>query len=93
LLVYYIKLMTLKIVDVLMLAFHEANWGSGIFYDVELRPYPAFGVTGSMALKKKTDVSPIVHQLGAQIPWKHNCVLLDRIKETGCRCRIPSIAA
>jgi predicted nuclease of restriction endonuclease-like (RecB) superfamily len=23
----------------------------------------------------------IVHQLGAQIPWKHNCVLLDRVKD------------
>ena len=24
--------------------------------------------------------SAIVHQPGAQIPWKHNCVLLDRVK-------------
>ncbi len=23
----------------------------------------------------------IVHQLGAQIPWKHNCVLLDKVKD------------
>lgn len=23
----------------------------------------------------------IVHQLGAQIPWKHNCVILDKVKE------------
>ncbi len=27
----------------------------------------------------------IVHQLGAQIPWKHNCVLLDRVKDTATR--------
>jgi predicted nuclease of restriction endonuclease-like (RecB) superfamily len=27
----------------------------------------------------------IVHQLGAQIPWKHNCVLLDRIKDAATR--------
>ncbi|MDA3926615.1 MAG: PDDEXK nuclease domain-containing protein [Kiritimatiellae bacterium] len=27
----------------------------------------------------------IVHQLGAQIPWKHNCVLLDRLKDAGTR--------
>jgi predicted nuclease of restriction endonuclease-like (RecB) superfamily len=27
----------------------------------------------------------IVHQLGAQIPWKHNCVLLDRVKNDGIR--------
>ena len=23
----------------------------------------------------------IVHQLGAQIPWKHNCVILDKVKD------------
>jgi predicted nuclease of restriction endonuclease-like (RecB) superfamily len=27
----------------------------------------------------------IVHQLGAQIPWKHNCVLLDRVKDPQLR--------
>ena len=27
----------------------------------------------------------IVHQLGAQIPWKHNCVLLDRVKDPALR--------
>ena len=27
----------------------------------------------------------IVHQLGAQIPWKHNCVLLDRVKDAAVR--------
>jgi predicted nuclease of restriction endonuclease-like (RecB) superfamily len=27
----------------------------------------------------------IVHQLGAQIPWKHNCVLLDRVKDSETR--------
>ena len=27
----------------------------------------------------------IVHQLGAQIPWKHNCVLLDRVKDAQTR--------
>lgn len=27
----------------------------------------------------------IVHQLGAQIPWKHNCVLLDRVKDPKIR--------
>ena len=23
----------------------------------------------------------IVHQLGAQIPWKHNCAILDKLKD------------
>ncbi len=27
----------------------------------------------------------IVRQLGAQIPWKHNCVLLDRVKDAATR--------
>ena len=27
----------------------------------------------------------MVHQLGAQIPWKHNCVLLDRVKDAKIR--------
>lgn len=27
----------------------------------------------------------IVHQLGAQIPWKHNCVLLDRLEDAETR--------
>jgi predicted nuclease of restriction endonuclease-like (RecB) superfamily len=27
----------------------------------------------------------IVQQLGAQIPWKHNCVLLDRLKDGDTR--------
>jgi predicted nuclease of restriction endonuclease-like (RecB) superfamily len=27
----------------------------------------------------------LVHQLGAQIPWKHNCVLLDRVKDAQTR--------
>ncbi|MEO7724977.1 MAG: PDDEXK nuclease domain-containing protein, partial [Chthoniobacterales bacterium] len=27
----------------------------------------------------------IVHQLGAQIPWKHNCALLDRAKDAATR--------
>lgn len=26
-----------------------------------------------------------VHQLGAQIPWKHNCVLLDKVKDPEVR--------
>lgn len=28
---------------------------------------------------------PIVHQLAAQIPWGHNCVLLDRVRDAGTR--------
>ncbi len=27
----------------------------------------------------------IMHQLGARIPWKHNCVLLDRVKDPETR--------
>jgi len=27
----------------------------------------------------------IMHQLGAQIPWKHNCVLIDRVKNAKIR--------
>ena len=27
----------------------------------------------------------IVHQLAAQIPWAHNCVLLDRVKDAKAR--------
>jgi predicted nuclease of restriction endonuclease-like (RecB) superfamily len=27
----------------------------------------------------------IVHQLGAQIPWRHNCALLDRVKDARTR--------
>jgi predicted nuclease of restriction endonuclease-like (RecB) superfamily len=27
----------------------------------------------------------IVHQLGAQIPWKHNCLLLDQVKDEATR--------
>jgi len=27
----------------------------------------------------------IVHQLGAQIPWRHNCLLLDRVKDLKTR--------
>jgi hypothetical protein len=27
----------------------------------------------------------IVQQLGAQIPWKHNCLLLDRVKDKATR--------
>ena len=28
---------------------------------------------------------PIVHQLAAQIPWGHNCVLLDRVRNADAR--------
>lgn len=28
----------------------------------------------------------IVHQLGGQIPWKHNCVILDKLKDPSERC-------
>ncbi len=28
---------------------------------------------------------PIVHQLAAQIPWGHNCVLLDRVRDAHAR--------
>lgn len=27
----------------------------------------------------------VVHQLGAQIPWKHNCVILDKVKDPDLR--------
>lgn len=27
----------------------------------------------------------IVHQLGGQIPWRHNCVILDKLKDTDLR--------
>ena len=27
----------------------------------------------------------IVHQLGGQIPWKHNCVLLEKVKDSDAR--------
>ncbi len=38
-----------------------------------------------MSPPRKSKTPAIVHQLGAQIPWKHNCVQLDRVKNAATR--------
>ena len=37
------------------------------------------------AFAKAYENEQIVHQAGGQIPWKHNCVLLDKVKDPQIR--------
>jgi predicted nuclease of restriction endonuclease-like (RecB) superfamily len=50
-----------------------------------LSGYSARNLKYMRAFAKTWPDRAIVHQLGAQIPWKHNCVLLDRVKNAATR--------
>ena len=51
----------------------------------KLAGYSARNLKYMRALAEAWPDRGIVHQLGAQIPWKHNCVLLDRVKDAATR--------
>jgi predicted nuclease of restriction endonuclease-like (RecB) superfamily len=72
----------------------QARWGAKVIdrlaADLQ-REFPTLSGYSSRNLKYMRAFATawpdraIVHQLGAQIPWKHNCVLLDRVKDAATR--------
>ena len=72
----------------------KQGWGAKVIdrlaADLQ-REFPKLGGYSSRNLKYMRAFAAawpdraIVHQLGAQIPWKHNCVLIDRVKDAKTR--------
>jgi len=72
----------------------EEGWGSKIIAQLAKdlkREFPdmkGFSTRNLKYMRAFAEAWPdeqIVHQLGAQIPWKHNCILLEKIKNPEAR--------
>lgn len=70
------------------------GWGSKVVTQLAKdlkREFPdmkGFSRTNLMYMRSFAESWPdeqFVHQLGGQIPWKHNCVLLDKVKDPDAR--------
>jgi predicted nuclease of restriction endonuclease-like (RecB) superfamily len=68
----------------------EAGWGGKVIERLAKdlkREFPdikGFSRTNLLYMRAFAEAYPdeeFVHQLGGQIPWKHNCVLMDRVKD------------
>lgn len=68
----------------------EAGWGARVIdrlaqdLKIEFPEMTGFSPRNLKYMRAFAEAYPdeaIVHQLGAQIPWKHNCVILDKVKE------------
>ncbi|MBE9033439.1 DUF1016 family protein [filamentous cyanobacterium LEGE 11480] len=68
---------------------NEQGWGGKVVVRLAQdlkREFPdmkGFSRTNLMYMRAFADTYPdeqFIHQLGGQIPWKHNCILLDRVK-------------
>ena len=73
---------------------NEEGWGTKVVTRLAKdlkREFPdmrGFSRTNLMYMRTFAEAWPdesIVHQLGGQIPWKHNCLLLDRVKDSEAR--------
>ena len=72
----------------------EQGWGSKVIprlaKDLK-REFPdmkGFSRTNLLYMRAFAEAWPdeqIVHQLGGQIPWRHNCVILDKVKASHVR--------
>lgn len=69
---------------------HSEGWGTKVIERLAKdlkREFPdikGFSRTNLLYMRAFAEAYPdesFVHQLGGQIPWRHNCVLLDRVKE------------
>jgi predicted nuclease of restriction endonuclease-like (RecB) superfamily len=67
----------------------QERWGTKVIERLARdlkREFPdmkGFSRTNLMYMRAFAEAWPdeqFVHQLGGQIPWRHNCVLLDRVK-------------
>lgn len=72
----------------------EAGWGAKVIdrlaqdLKIEFPEMTGFSPRNLKYMRAFAESYPdqaFVHQLGAQIPWKHNCVILDKVKDPGQR--------
>lgn len=70
------------------------GWGAKVIDQLskdlrqEFPQMKGFSRTNLLYMRAFAEANPdqqIVHQLGGQIPWKHNCVLLDKVKDPAQR--------
>lgn len=75
----------------ILLRQQEQGWGSKVIEHLSQdlkREFPEMKGFGTRNLKYMRAFAeawpdePIVHQLGALIPWRHNCILLDKVKDS-----------
>ncbi|MEM9092973.1 MAG: PDDEXK nuclease domain-containing protein [Cyanobacteria bacterium P01_F01_bin.53] len=68
----------------------QEGWGSKVIERLSKdlkRSFPdikGFSRTNLMYMRALAEAWPdeqFVHQLGGQIPWKHNCIILDKVKD------------
>jgi predicted nuclease of restriction endonuclease-like (RecB) superfamily len=68
----------------------EQGWGAKVIDQLSMdlrQAFPemkGFSRTNLLYMRAFASAYPeeeFVHQLGGQIPWKHNCVLLDKVKD------------
>lgn len=72
----------------------EKGWGSKIVTQLSKdlkREFPdmkGFSRTNLMYMRSFAEAWPneeFVHQLGGQIPWRHNCILIEKVKDPEAR--------
>ena len=52
----------------------------------DMRGFSRSNLTYMRAFARAWPDEEFVHQLGGQIPWKHNCAILDKLKDPDMRC-------
>ena len=69
---------------------HKEGWGAKVIdrlgrdLKIEFPDMAGFSPRNLNYMKSFAEAYPdeaILHQLGAKIPWKHNCIILDKIKD------------
>lgn len=68
---------------------HEEGWGTKVIDRLardlklefpEIRGFSARNLKYMQAFAREFPETAIVHQLNAQIPWKHTCTIIDKVK-------------
>jgi len=66
------------------------TWGSGVVERLaqdlkrefpDIKGFSRTNLLYMRAFAKAYPTEQFVHQLGGQIPWKHNCILIDKVKD------------
>ena len=66
------------------------KWGSGVVERLaqdlkrefpDIKGFSRTNLLYMRAFAKAYPTEQFVHQLGGQIPWKHNCILIDKVKD------------
>ena len=79
----------------------EEGWGAKVIDRLavdlrrafpEMQGFSSHNLKYMRAFSEAYPEEQFVQQVAAQIPWFHNCLLLDKVKDTGCKGKNKTIA-